>query len=95
LLYLYILRKDKEPTQELMQQTLQHYQKSRGGEVQMLGGQKVDGALPRDPDMFVVMTCLAACKANNIDFNSDSDQIAYSVDNAGGEQIGVCQIHKR
>jgi hypothetical protein len=92
LLYLYLLKQDQAPTQELMQSTLEHYQKSRGGDVQMLGGQKVNGALPSDPDMFVVVTCLSACKAHNIDFNTDSDQIAYSIDNAGGKKIGVCQI---
>ncbi len=93
MLYLYILRQDQAPTQELVQRTLEHYQKSRGGDIKMLGGQQTSGSFPRSPDMFMVTTCLIVCKKNNIAFNSDSDQIAYSVDIVDGEEIGVCQIH--
>lgn len=93
MLYLYILSQDQPPTQELMQRTLDHYRKSRGGDVTMLGGHQVSDPFPRSPDEFVVMTCLFVCKGCNIDFNSDSDQIVYSVDIVDGEEIGVCQIH--
>jgi len=60
----------------------------------MLGGRAVDGDLPREPDMYVVVTCMRVCKEKNIPFDSNRDQIAYMVgfDPVENEQIGVCEI---
>jgi len=92
--FLYILRRSKPPTQEQMARILDEFRKSRGGEVKMLGGQAVDGDLPKEPDMYVMVTCLRVCKEKNITFDSNRDQIAYMVgfDPVENEQIGVCEI---
>jgi hypothetical protein len=94
MLYLYILRENKFPTQNQMNSILEAFRRSRGSEIRMLGGNKVDGSLPREPDMYVVMTCMMVCQKNNIPFDSNRDQIAYSVgfDTVENEKIGVCEI---
>ena len=94
MLYFVILQKDQLPTEAIMQRLLYHYRQSHGDDVRILGGQKVGGSLPRSPDEYVVMTCLKACHQANIEFDSQRDQIAYSVDILDGEEIGVCRIHK-
>jgi hypothetical protein len=95
MLYLVILQKNQIPTEALMQQLLFHYRQSHGEDVRILGGQKVAGSLPRSSDDYVVITCLKACNQANIDFDSQHDQIAYSIDILDGEEIGVCHIHKK
>jgi len=92
MVYLYLMRKGQPPTQELMRAVLDGYRRKLGGEVKMLGGQKVDGPFPTEPDTYVVTTCLLLSKENSIPFDSNRDRIAYSVDSWGGEGVGVCQI---
>lgn len=89
MLYLWVIRQNKQPTKKLYNDVLDHY----GGEgVVMLGGHKTDDPLPRKPEAYVVITCLRVCKENNIAFDSTRDNITYSVDIVNGEEIGVCQI---
>jgi hypothetical protein len=57
MLYLYLLRGNQAPTQKIMQQILNQY-RLRFGDVTILGGQRHDGPLPTEPDIFVVSTCL-------------------------------------
>jgi len=92
--FLYVLRRDKPPTQEQMARILDAFRKSRGGEVIMLGGQAVVGDLPREPDMYVVMTCIRVCAQKNITFDPKRDRIAYMVgfDPVENEETGVCEI---
>jgi len=90
-LYLYLLRCNQPPTEDQMQRILSEYH-HRFGEVTMLGGQAHNGSLPTEPDMFVVITCLAACKSEGIDFDSDRDQIIYGIDILDGEKFGTCKI---
>lgn len=94
MLYLYVLRRNQPPTQDQMTRILNAFCKSHSGEVIMLGGSAVNGDLPREPDMYVVVTCLRVCKEKNIAFNSDRDNIAYMVglDPVENEQMGVCEI---
>jgi hypothetical protein len=93
MLYLVVLQKNQVPSEELMQQILFNYRQSHGDNVKVLGGQKVSGDLPRSPDEYVVITCFKACDRANIDFDSQRDQIAYSIDFLDGEEIGVCHLH--
>ena len=95
MLYLVILQQNQLPTEKLMQQLLFHYRQSHGDNVRILGCQKVTGSLPRNPDEYVVITCLNFCHKANIDFDYQHDQIGYSVDILDEEEIGVCHIHKR
>lgn len=88
MLYLWVIGQNRKPSKKLLNEVLSHY----GGEgVVMLGGHETT-TLPKEPDMYVVTVCLKACKENNIDFDSDRDEIAYSIDNINGEEIGVCKI---
>jgi hypothetical protein len=75
-----------------MQQILFHYRQSDGDNVKVLGGQKVTGDLPRSPDVYVLITCFKACNKAGIAFDSQRDQIAYSIDFLDGEKIGVCHL---
>jgi hypothetical protein len=90
-LYLYLLRPDQSPTQDQMQRVLGEY-RQRFDEVTMLGGQIHQGSLPTEPDTIVVVTCLALCQEEGIDFISDRDQIAYGIDTLDGENLGICKI---
>ena len=91
MLYLYLLRRDQPPTQELFQRTLSKYRSLHGPGVQVLGGMRVTGSLPREPDVYVVTVCYEVCRKNNLSVSPDN-RIAYGVDIVDGEDIGVCQI---
>jgi hypothetical protein len=96
MLYLFLLRQRGNPTVIQMKNILDTYHRSRGSEVKMLGGQRVD-VLPKDPDTYVIATCLTVCKKNQISFDSNRDQIVYNVgyDNIENESIGGCEITVR
>jgi hypothetical protein len=91
MLYLYLLRANQNPTQEIMQQILNQY-RLHFGNVTMLGGQHHDGPLPTDPDTSVVSVCLLVCKKKGVNFDSRRDEISYGIDMLAGERIGVCRI---
>jgi hypothetical protein len=94
MLYLVLLRKKTEPTREQKDRILDAYLNA-GRRAEILGALKVDGALPRDPDTYVISISLMACKKNNLSFDSKRDQIVYSVgyDPVTHEEIGICEIN--
>lgn len=91
MLYLYLLRGNQPPTQEMMQQILNEY-RQRFADVKMLGGQRHDGPLPTEPDAFVVSLCLLVCKDRGIAFDSNRDEISYGIDIFAGESVGACRM---
>lgn len=91
MLYLYLLRGNQAPTQKIMEQIMNQY-RLRFGDVTILGGQRHDGPLPTEPDIFVVSTCLLVCKNKGIAFDSHRDEISYGIDILAGEKIGACRI---
>jgi hypothetical protein len=87
--YLFVLRRDQAPTQEMMEHILNGYRENFGN-AQMLGGMKHSGPLPTEPDTYVVTICLAETKG--LGFDSSRDEISYNTAMVFGEPVGVCRI---
>jgi len=100
MVYLYLLLteasrpllNDREKLQAMLKKIELSYHQALREEVNFLGGQVVSGKLPTYPDEYVVTTCLMLCNSKNIDFNSNRDEISYSVDTLAGIPVGTCKI---
>jgi len=100
MLYLYLFHTerddaklaDPEQAQRIVETITSEYRRRFSEDVKVLGGQVVRGPLPAEPDTFVVATCLLACKAGGIKFNTRRDEISYAVDTLNGSPVGTGRI---
>ena len=97
MLYLYLLHTHHEPdlpvlVKPIVPELVSHYAESFGCEVELLGWQMVQGPLPEGPDTYVVAASLLKLKDRGIEFDTDRDEISYSVDEWEGKRFGVCRI---
>ena len=92
MLYLYILTKNGELTDEARTAIQRSHPRHLGRSPKILGALQIENELPREKDAFVEETCLQVCQENGIGFNPARDDIAFSVFSLGDAQYGVCRI---
>jgi hypothetical protein len=99
-LYLYLLMTDnhlplladKPRTERALKEIARGYEQGFGQPAQVLGRMIHKGGLPTGPEAFVVSTALLQCKASSLKFDSQRDEISYSIDQLEGSPIGTIRV---
>src|SRR4051794_2509013 len=95
MLYLYLFYSERDEAkladpasaQRVVETITSEYRRRFSDDVKVLGSHVVPGPLPAEPDTFVVATCLLACRAGGIKFNTERDEISYAVDTLNGSPV--------
>ena len=93
MIYLYILTKDGNLSDEANEEISNAYSGEVLRKPRFIGTSKAESAVPKELDESIEDTCIQALEENGVGFNPRYDEIEYHLHTVGNAEYGVCQVY--